>query len=116
MRIAHSNREPVTVERLRVIHAARRNQIRARLREFHRVWRTGSDALLWEEMVYCIFTAGSSAKMGSSAVAAVRPLLKDGSRVAMTRALARKPAYRFYNVRPEYVVATRDYLEKFFSM
>lgn len=110
------NREPVTVESVRVAHAARRQEIRARLREFREVWRTASDALLWEELVYCIFTAGSSAKMGFSAVAAVRPLLKDGTREAMTRALAERPAYRFYNVRAEYVVTTRDYLRESHSM
>ena len=114
--MAQSNREPVTIESLRLAHATRRREIRARLREFREVGRTGSDALLWEEMVYCIFTAGSSARMGSHAVAAIRPLLQDGSRVAMTRALSQRPAYRFYNVRPEYVVTTRDYLQKSCSM
>ncbi|HVS20981.1 MAG TPA: hypothetical protein VHD88_03995 [Pyrinomonadaceae bacterium] len=110
------NPESVTVERLRDAHAQRRKEIRARLREFREVWRTGSDAQLWEELVYCIFTAGASAKMGFNAVTAIRPLLKDGTREAMTRALTKRPAYRFFNVRPGYVVATRDYLRESFSM
>jgi N-glycosylase/DNA lyase len=114
--MARRDPEPVTFERVRVTHAARRKEIRARLREFRQLWRTGSDTRLWEELVYCIFTAGASAKMGFSAVAAVRPLLKDGTREAMTRALTRRPAYRFHNVRPEYVVTTRDYLQESFSM
>ena len=110
------NPEPVTLDRLRAAHAARRKEIRARLRDFRQVWQTGSDARLWEELVYCIFTAGASAKMGSRAVAAVRPLLKEGTREALTRALTQPPAYRFHNVRAAYIVRTRDYLQDSFSM
>jgi len=101
---------------LRVTHAARRKDIRARLREFHQVWRTGSDSRLWEELVYCIFTAGASASMGLRSVEAVRPLLKSGRRPAMTRALVEARAHRFPNARPAYVVSTRSYLQKSFSM
>jgi len=107
---------PVTLERLRVTHLARRNEIRARLSEFTEVWRTASDARLWEEMVFCIFTAGASAKMGLRAVEAVRPLLKTGKQKTMTRVLVEAGAHRFPNARPEYIVITRDYLERSFSM
>jgi N-glycosylase/DNA lyase len=103
--------ERVTVERLRVAHDVRRVEIRKRLREFREVWRDGSDARLWEEMVYCIFTAGASAKMGLRSVEAVRPLLKNGKPKAMTRALVAAGAHRFPNARPHYVTATRDYLK-----
>jgi len=108
--------EPVTIERVQATHRARQKEIRARLRDFRRVWHTKSDALLWEEMVYCIFTAGASAVMGSNAVNAVRPLLSQGSRSALTRALKKRPAYRFHNVRAEHVVATRSYLRESLSM
>lgn len=114
--MAQRHQEPVTVERLRTAYFARRKEIRARLREFDQIWQTGSDARLWEEMVYCIFTAGSSAMMGFGAVKAVRPLLKTGSRAAMTRVLKKRPAYRFHNVRPEHIVATREYLRESIAM
>lgn len=110
------SQEPVTIDKVRKIHQARRREIRARLREFDSVWQAGSDARLWEEMVYCIFTAGSSAAMGATAVNAVRPLLSDGSRMAITRALKKPPAYRFHNVRAEHIVSTRRYLRKTVSM
>lgn len=110
------NLQPLTVDHLRAVHAARRREIRKRLRDFRDVWRTGSDTRLWEELVYCIFTAGASAKMGSRAVAAVRPLLRNGTREALTRALTQPPAYRFHNVRAGYVVRTREYLRDSFSM
>jgi N-glycosylase/DNA lyase len=110
------DQQPVTIESLHVAHAARRKEIRARLREFRQVWQTASDARLWEEMVYCIFTAGASAKMGLRSVEAVRPLLAGGQQKAMTRALVAAGAHRFPNARPGYVVTTRDYLQSSFSM
>jgi N-glycosylase/DNA lyase len=114
--MAQRHQDQVTVERLRTAYLARRKEIRARLREFNQIWQAGSDARLWEEMVYCIFTAGSSAVMGSGAVNAVRPLLKSGSRAAMTRVLKKRPAYRFHNVRPAHIVATREYLRESIAM
>src|SRR5215470_6235370 len=108
--------EPVTIDRLRTTHVTRRKEICARLTEFDQVWNNGSDARLWEEMVYCIFTAGSSASSGMNAVNAVKPLLDNGSRAAITRALKTPPAYRFHNVRAEHVVATRKFLRANFSM
>lgn len=67
-------------------------------------------------MVYCIFTAGASAKMGLRSVEAVRPLLAAGRQQAMTHALVTAGAHRFPNARPAYVVITRDYLQSSFSM
>ena len=110
------NRNPVTVDRLRAEYAQRRKEIRARLREFRQVWQTASDSRLWEEMVYCIFTAGASAKMGLRSVDALRPLLKTGAQAEMTKALVAAGAHRFPNARPGYVIVTRDYLEESFSM
>jgi N-glycosylase/DNA lyase len=103
------NPEPVTVERVVATHRARRKEIRKRLGEFQEVWRTGSDARLWEELAYCIFTAGASARMGLSAVDAVRPLLLDGEADAMTVALKKAGAHRFPVARPRYIVSTRNY-------
>jgi N-glycosylase/DNA lyase len=110
------DQQQVTVDSLHVAHAARRKEIRARLREFRRVWRTASDERLWEEMVYCIFTAGASARMGLRAVEAIRPLLVKGPQQAMSRALVAAGAHRFPNARPGYVVITRAYLQDSFSM
>ena len=103
------NQEPVTVERVVATHRARRKEIRNRLREFEEVWRKGSDARLWEELAFCIFTAGASARMGLNAVAAVRPLLLDGDSDSMTAALKKAGAHRFPVERPRYIVSTRNY-------
>ncbi len=87
-------------------------QIRARLAEFREVWENGSDERLWEEMVYCIFTAGASARMGLHSVEAVRHLLFDGSREEMTGALIKARSHRYPAARPGYIVVTRDFLRE----
>jgi N-glycosylase/DNA lyase len=102
----------VTIESVRATHEARRREIAARLAEFRDVWRTGDDARLWEELVYCIFTAGASARMGLKAIEAIRPLLFEGSREEMTEVLLQARAHRYPVARPGYVVTTRDYLQQ----
>ena len=98
----------VTVESIRATHRARRAAVRARLAEFERVWRDGSDERLWEELVYCIFTAGASARMGLNCVEAARPLLGAGTHDELARALTGK--HRYPRARSGYVVATREHL------
>jgi N-glycosylase/DNA lyase len=110
------NYQPVVVEAIRATHKARKKEIRARLGQFRDVWRKGSDAQLWEELVFCIFTAGASAHMGLRAVEAVRPLLIDGQREDMTRALKNAGAHRFPVERPGYIVVTRNYLREHCDM
>ncbi|MCU1266714.1 MAG: DNA-(Apurinic or apyrimidinic site) lyase [Acidobacteria bacterium] len=104
--------QPVTIEKVRAVHNARRKEIRTRLAEFDEVWRSGSDARLWEELVFCIFTAGASARMGFRSIEAIRSLLLEGSSEAMTEALKAAGAHRFPNARPGYVVVTRNYLQQ----
>lgn len=104
--------QPVTFENIRAAHKARRKEIRARLFEFEEVWRKGSDARLWEELVFCIFTAGASARMGLKSIDAVRPLLLEGKRSEMTQALKRAGAHRFPVARPGYIVVARSYLRE----
>jgi N-glycosylase/DNA lyase len=103
---------PVTIENIRATHAARGPLVRRRLAEFREVWQTGTDERLWEELVYCIFTAGASARMGLRAVEAVRPLLFAGSHEEMTQALVEQRAHRYPAARPGYIVVTREYLRE----
>jgi len=110
------NQEPVTVESVIATHRVRRKEIQKRLGEFREVWRKGSDARLWEELTYCIFTAGASARMGLASVDAVRPLLLNGQPEEMTQALKTAGAHRFPVARPAYIVTTRDYFRTSFRM
>jgi len=111
-----AKRDSVTIDKLLATYAERQKEIRSRLREFRNVWKTASDDRLWEEMVFCIFTAGASAKMGLRSVEALRSLLQSGAHHEMSTALIAAGAHRFPNARPGYVVVTRDYLRESFSM
>ena len=112
----NSNRKPVAVDDIRATHRARKKEIRTRLDQFNYIWQNGSDEQLWEELVFCIFTAGASARMGFRAVEAVRPFLLKGRREQMTVALKRAGAHRFPVERPGYIVITRDYLRRHCGM
>jgi N-glycosylase/DNA lyase len=110
--LVRQEKRPVTIDDVREAHHTRRREIKSRLAEFRDVWSEGSDARLWEELVYCIFTAGASARMGLRAVEAVRPLLFEGSREEMTRSLVEARAHRYPAARPGYITVTRDYLQE----
>lgn len=104
------DKQPVTVEKIRAAHRERRGEIRARLEEFRRVRREATDARLWEELVFCIFTAGASARMGLRSIDAVRPLLDGGGHDELTIALS--GVHRYPRSRSGYIVVTRDFLKE----
>ena len=101
--------EPITVEKIRKTHNERRDEIRGRLAEFRTIGVERNNDRLWEEMVFCFFTGGCSAKMGLRSVEAVRPLLKDGTREQISRALT--GVHRYPNERAKYIVHSRDFLQ-----
>ena len=101
-------REPVTIENIVNAHRKRRPEIRRRLAEFTAVGRRGSDVNLWEEMVFCFFTGGCSARMGLNALEAVKPILLTGDQSELANALT--GVHRYPNARAKYVVASRDFL------
>ncbi len=93
---------------MRAAHRTRRTEIRARLAEFAALKQAATDAQLWEELVYCIFTAGASARMGLRSVAAIRDLLDAGAHDDLARALT--GVHRYPRSRSGYIVVTRDHL------
>ncbi len=99
-----------TIENIRVAHQARRREICARLAQFRDIWKSATDDRLWEELAYCIFTAGASARMGLKSIEAVGPLLGQGTHEEMTNALL--SVHRFPRARPGYIVVTREYLHE----
>jgi len=84
--------------------------INARLKEFAQVQKTGDDNRYFEELVFCIFTAGASARMGLRSVERVRPYLRNASHCQLAAALS--GAHRYPTSRSGYVVHTRRYLRK----
>lgn len=100
--------KPINIAEIRKTHRERKNEIRSRMAEFESVWMNGSDARIWEEMVYCFFTGGCSARMGLRSLEAVQPLLGDGRQPEIARALS--GVHRYPNARSRYVVESREFL------
>ncbi len=103
-------KEPLTIEKIKAAHLERREEIRAKLAEFENIWKTETDERLWEEMVFCFFTGGCSARMGLRSIEAVRPLLLDGSHEELMNALVGR--HRYPRARSGYIVASRDFLRE----
>ena len=99
---------PVLLADLQQSYLMKRAPIRARMAEFAAL-READDARLFEELVYCIFTAGASAKMGLNAVARVRRHLRRGTQINLENLLI--GAHRFPRARSSYVVVTREFLQ-----
>ena len=89
---------------------AKRGIIRARLEEFRDVYRNGDDGRIFEELAFCICTAGASAKMGLRSIEALKDILLDGSLKKFRRRL--EGVHRFPNYRPAYIIHTREYLRR----
>jgi N-glycosylase/DNA lyase len=98
------------IDELQKSYCEKRAAIRARLDEFTTVWRKGDDARLFEELVFCIFTAGASARMGLNSIERVRPYLQTGNHRKLVLALS--GAHRYPVARSGYIIHTRDYLRR----
>ncbi len=107
-------KQPVNIETIQKVHADRRDEIRRRLSDFENVWKHGTDADLWEEMVFCFFTGGCSAKMGLRSIKAVKPLLSHGEQPDLAKALT--GVHRYPNARSRYIVASRQFLREHCGM
>lgn len=101
---------PLTIAKIKRTHRERRDEIKGRLSEFSDVWAKGSDGRIWEEMVFCFFTGGCSAKMGLRSIEAIRHLLEDGTQPEIAKALS--GVHRYPNARARYVYASRTFLKE----
>lgn len=106
--------QPLTIEKIKSAHAERREEILKKLAEFDHVWSAGADERIWEEMVFCFFTGGCSARMGLRSVEAVRPILLTGNHAELAGALVGR--HRYPNARAGYIVASREFLQEHCDM
>src|SRR3972149_565012 len=81
-------------EALRKDYRAKKQEITRRLSEFKAVYEKGDEAI-FEELCYCILTAGSSAKMGMRTVELLRDVLLTGDARELQRR-AEKSRVRFW--------------------
>jgi len=95
---------------LRKDYRAKKRTIERRLAEFRAVYDRGDEAI-FEELCFCILTAGSSARMGMLTIAALRDILLTGSEQELQER-AGKHRVRFWRLRPSYIHCTREYLKE----
>ena len=98
------------IAELRKDYRTKRRAIEQRLAEFRAVYEHGDEAI-FEELCFCILTAGSSARMGMRTIAALRDILLTGTeRELQERAAAHR--VRFWRLRPSYIHCTREHLKE----
>ena len=106
---AHDAMNAALIADLQLSYATKRDLICARLAEFAAL-READDARLFEELIYCIFTAGASAKMGLNAVERIRHHWRRSDHAKLESLLI--GAHRFPRARSGYVVVTREFLNQ----
>jgi N-glycosylase/DNA lyase len=102
-------KETVTIEKITKNYQLRKSDIQEKLKEFNDIWQSGTDEKLWEEMVFCFFTGGCSAKMGLRSIEKVRDILLTGTHEELANALSGTHRYPF--ARSRYIVASRTFLQ-----
>ena len=98
-----------TSHHLKQAYTEKSTAIKKRLSEFKNIIAEADDNRLFEELAFCICTAGASAKMGLKSVEAMRDHLPSGSLKKLQKKL--DGVHRFPNARPRYIIHTRDYLK-----
>ncbi|MCL5773415.1 MAG: N-glycosylase/DNA lyase [Firmicutes bacterium] len=111
----------------------RSHQIKKRLREFSKIYKQGRwkikngellgvvfepseikeypDRFIFEELAFCILTAGTSARLGIKCQEKISPHLIEGSGEKIYLSL-KSAGYRFPLSRAEYIIKTREFLFK----
>lgn len=116
----------LAIRNLKKEYLLKRERINSRLREFDAFYNQPSswffengkmelrktakriEETLFEELCFCILTANTSAEMGMKSIDRIRDLLISGKAEEMSKNL--EGVYRFNNLRPAFIVHTREFL------
>ena len=109
-KIKNIEKELSTINSLTASYLAKQSTIETRLAEFQTIYKEADDIKLFEELVFCIFTAGASAKMGLKSIEKVRPVLLVGTEAEILDSIT--GAHRYARERSRYIVQTREYLRE----
>lgn len=96
-----------SIQDLKQLHRTKQPEIVKRLKEFEQVWQTGTDAQIFRELAFCIFTPQSRAKACWEAVEALtdKNLLFEGNELKISQELS---CVRFRNNKSKYLKRARD--------
>jgi N-glycosylase/DNA lyase len=118
---------------LKAVYNLKKDSINSRLSDFRKFYsdsvswfyndnkmalrpvQRNNDERIFEELVFCLLTANTSAVMGMKAVDSVRPVLMNGT-VADIRDALVKAGYRYPNARAQYLFEARENLKKKYAL
>ena len=103
----------ITSEDLKLSYRSKKLLIQNRLTEFEDLNKSADDKRIFQELVFCILTAGTSASMGINVIGEIKDVIHTGNRPEIKKKL--KGIYRFYNIRTEYIFDTREFLISSYS-
>lgn len=98
----------ISTQSLKLAYQYKKVPIRERIAEFENLRDGPDNKTIFRELVFCILTAGTSAEMGIKVVEEIGEVIFTGSVSELKNKL--KGIYRFYNIRSDYIVHTREYL------
>ena len=98
----------IKTEDLKISYRSKKLPIKKRMNEFESLSNTADDERIFQELVFCILTAGTSAALGISVIEEIKDIILTGDRLEIKNKL--KGIYRFYNKRSEYIFHTREFL------
>lgn len=101
------------IRRLQPTYMVKKDLIKQRMQEFKRAYHRG-DKSIFTELCFCIFTAGASARMGLICIEAIEDIILTGTAAEIEARIERK--HRYPQARAEYIVHTRDYLNRHYNM
>lgn len=107
-RIGDTMCENFRIKEIEDIYFYVKDEIKSRLDEFKRIWRTGSEEDVFAELIFCILTPQSRAKSCWAAVESLRDknLLFRGDKNQIARELA---GVRFKYKKAEYIFEAREF-------
>jgi N-glycosylase/DNA lyase len=100
-----------TAAEIKKLHANTKPEIEKRLREFEQIWEKGSEEDIFAELVFCIFTPQSKAKVCWEAVEALQDnkLLFEGNAAEISLEIN---CVRFRNNKAKYLEQARELFSK----
>lgn len=95
------------IQEIKQVHKSKKPEIVNRLKEFKQIWQTGTDAQIFRELAFCIFTPQSRARACWDAVETLTDtnLLFEGSALKISQELN---CVRFKNNKSKYLKRARD--------
>jgi N-glycosylase/DNA lyase len=100
-------KDKLIIRELKALYRPIKPKIEARLREFERVWKKGSEGDIFAELVFCLLTPQSKARSCDLAVCILleKDLLLKGTKKEIARELKTKT--RFHNNKAKYIMEAR---------